>query len=242
MIFNMKILVKFPSRSRPDRFLKSLNSVYELAYDPANVFVLVTADVDDPTMMNGYVYTKVVNEYKNIKIVYGKSESKIHAINRDLDKVADFWPEIADWDIIMVLSDDMRMTAYSWDEIVRVEMQRNFPHGDGYLHFQEKDTKRLLNVMEIMDRDYYERFGFIYHPSYLSLWADNEKTELAKMLGRYKYIENEIFVHENPVYGYQPRDDMFDAQQNLWGVDEANYNARKAINFEIKKWQLKTKS
>jgi len=202
----------------------------------------VTADVDDESMMNSYVYTKIVNEYKNIKVVYGKSESKIHAINRDLNNVGEYWSDVADWDIVMVLSDDIRMTMPSWDEVIRMEMQIKFPQGDGYLHFQEKDTKRLLNVMEIMDRTYYERFGFIYHPSYKSLWCDNEKTELAKMLGRYKYIENEIFVHENPVYGYQPRDEMFDAQQALWGEDEQNFLARKAIRFEIEKWGLKTKS
>jgi hypothetical protein len=93
--------------------------------------------------------------------------------------------------------------------------------------------------MEIMDRTYYERFGFIYHPSYKSLWCDNEKTELAKMLRRYKYIDMEIFVHENPAYGhsFHHRDELFDKQQSLWGVDEANFLARKAIRFEIEKWQ-----
>ena len=137
------------------------------------------------------------------------------------------------------MSDDMRMTVNGWDEIIRGEIKHYFPQGDAYLHFREKDTRELLNVMEIMDRRFYERFGFVYHPSYKSLWCDNEKTELAKMLGAYRYINFEIFVHENPAYGYQPRDEMFDAQQNLWGVDEENYNKRKAINFEIEKWGLK---
>jgi hypothetical protein len=131
------------------------------------------------------------------------------------------------------------MTLNAWDEVIRMEMKSNFPHGDGYLHFCEKDTKTALNVMEIMDRTYYERFGFIYHPSYKSLWCDNEKTELAKMLRRYKYIDMEIFVHENPAYGhsFHHRDELFDKQQSLWGVDEANFLARKAIRFEIEKWQ-----
>jgi hypothetical protein len=235
----MKILVKFPSRSRPDRFFRSLDSLYQLCYNPADMYVLVAADTDDASMMNSFVYTKVVNEYKNIKIAYGKSDSKIHAINRNVNELAEFWTEAADWDIIVVMSDDMMFLMPNWDEIIRMEMKANFPDGDGYLHFQEKDTKRLLNVMEIMDRTYYERFGFIYHPSYLSLWCDNEKTELAKRLRRYKYIDMEIFVHENPVYGYQPRDEMFDRQQADWGADEANFYKRKALNFEIEKWGLK---
>ena len=199
------------------------------------MYVLVAADVDDETMMNSFVYTKVVNEYKNIKIAYGKSDSKIHAINRHINELPEFWPEAADWDIIVVMSDDMRMVVNSWDEIIRMEFLTRLSYGGTYLHFREKDTQRALNVMEIMDRTYYERFGYIYHPSYKSLWCDNEKTEVAKMLRCYHYIDNEIFVHENPVYGYQPRDEMFDAQQALWGIDEANYYARKALNFEIDK-------
>lgn len=235
----MKILVKFPSRSRPDRFFRSLDSLYQLCYAPEKMYVLVSADVDDGTMMNSYVYTKIVSEYKNIKVVYGKSESKIHAVNRDINNLADFWPEAADWDIIVVVSDDMHMILNGWDEVIRMEMMANFPHGDGYLHFMEKDTKGVLNVMEINHRTFYERFGFIYHPSYKSLWCDNEKTELAKMMRRYKYIDMQIFVHENPAYGYIERDELFDRQQEFWGEDEANFLARKAINFEVEKWQKK---
>lgn len=231
----MKILVKFPSRSRPERFFRSLDSLYQLCYAPENMYVLLTADTDDGTMMNSDVYTRIVNDYKNIKIVYGRSEGKVHAINRDMDKLHEYWPEAADWDAIVVLSDDIRMIISGWDEIIRMEFQQRPTIGGTYLHFMEKDTKRLLNVMEIMNREYYDRFGYIYHPSYKSLWCDNEKTEVAKMLKCYHYIDSEIFVHENPVYGYQPRDAMFDAQQALWGVDEENYRARKAINFEIDK-------
>lgn len=236
----MKILVKFPTRSRPVRFFRSLATIYDLAHDPDNIFVLVTADVDDITMNNDAL-KKQIKQYsgRNLAVIYGNSKSKIEAVNRDIDLLSKEFPAAANWDIIMVMSDDMRFTVLGWDEIVRIEMQRNFPQGDGYLHFKEKDTKEILNVMEIMDRRYYERFGFIYHPSYMSLWADNEKTELAKMLGRYKYIDFEIFNHDNPAYGYLERDTLFDAQQELWGVDEQNYHYRKSLMFEIEKWTLK---
>jgi hypothetical protein len=236
----MKILVKFPTRSRPARFFRSLASVFDNAYDPDNIFVLVTADTDDQSMNNNAVKRELMQYYnRNICLIYGQSKSKVDAINRDMDKVAKDFPAAADWNILVVLSDDMRMITMGWDEIIRVEMQRNFPQGDGYLHFEEKDTKAALNVMEIMDRRFYDRFGFIYHPSYKSLFCDNEKMELAKMFGRYVYINFQIFVHENPAYGYLPRDEMFNEQQNLWGEDEENYRLRKAMKFEAHKWTLK---
>jgi hypothetical protein len=33
---------------------------------------------------------------------------------------------------------------------------------------------------------------------------------------------------------------LFDEQQAHWGVDELNYSKRKALKFEIEKWQKKS--
>ena len=233
-----KILIKFPSRNRPLRFFNSLNSVFSTAYNPENIFVLATLDSDDSSMNNGVIIDRL-QDYNdmNICVIYGQSKSKVDAINRDMDTINKHFPAAADWDILVVLSDDIRFTFRGWDEIIAEEMRNNFPDNDGYLHFKEKDTQKALNVMEIMGRPYYERFGYIYHPSYKSLWCDNEKTEIAKMLRKYVYVDLEIFVHENPAYGYQPKDEMFIQQQDLWADDEENFRRRKCINFEIEKYR-----
>lgn len=220
-----KILIKFPSRGRKERFFKALDACINNIQDKGNYQVSCTLDLDDPIMNNDEVKEKIAS-YQNVSVCWGKSDSKIHAINRDL-------PE--DFDILVVLSDDIFFNIFGWDTLVRMEMENNFPDGDGYLHFREKDTTDILNVMTVIDKKYYDRFGYIYHPSYKSLWCDNEQMAVSKILKRYAYVPFEIMLHRCPAYGYTdcPRDEMFNTQQNFWQLDEMNFNERRLKNFDL---------
>ncbi len=222
----LKMLIKFPSRGRPERFFTSLNSAVDNIADKENYHISVTLDTDDKEMCNQDVLDRLA-AYRNVSVGWGESKSKVDAVNRSM-------PTFYKWDFLMVHSDDIIFSFYGFDEVVRLEMLQHFPDGDAYLHFREKDSKEFLNVMPIMDRKYYNRFGWIYHPAYQSLWVDNEQTETAQYLGRYRYINYEIFQHLNPAYGYIPRDEMFDRQQEIgWTIDQQTYNERKAKNFDL---------
>lgn len=238
----MKILVKFPSRERPARFFASLETVYNLAYDAENIYVLCTFDENDTEGMNNPYVRQRLDDLEStgmFKAVFGESKSKIHAVNRDMDLIPELFPQAADWGILVNLSDDMVFVAPNWDEYIRAEMRIGFPDTDGYLHFYEQDSKSALCVMTIIGRKYYERFGFIYDPRFKSLFCDNLQFQLAKMLGKYKYIDMEIFKHYNPAYGYEnmPKDELFLRQQEIgYSVDEQLFNEIRARNYEIERW------
>lgn len=221
-----KILFKLPSRGRPERFFKALDSIIDNLQDLENYWVSCTIDSDDTLMNNEEVISRIRTR-KNVSIECGLSDSKIHAVNRSI-------PDI-EWDIIVIDSDDIYFNIFGFDSMIRQEMLSAFPDGDGYLHFRESDSKEHLNVMTVCDKKYYDRFSYIYHPSYISLWADNEQTEVAKILGKYRYIPYEIMLHRNPAYGYSdcPKDEMFNQHQSFWGVDEVNFYKRKALNFDL---------
>jgi hypothetical protein len=185
-------------------------------------------------MMNSYVYTKIVSEYNNIKVVYGKSDSKIDAINRDINQVADFWAEAADWDILVVHSDDMMMMMNGWDEIIRMEFIQSGL--DTLLHLPDQDAKAALATMYIAGRIFYERFMYIYDPRFKSLWCDNLVQDIAIKLKKYRYVDiPHVISHLNPVYGHLERDELFDRQQADWGEDENMYRQIKANGFELDK-------
>jgi len=219
------ILFKLPSRGRPERFFKALDSiVLNLACDYA-YHISCTLDEDDTTMNNDEVVSKIA-AYKNTSIEWGASKSKIDAINRSM-------PEVP-WDILVVCSDDIYFNVYGFDELIRNEMSQHFADNDGFLHFHEKDSGAALCVMSVMGKKYYDRFGYIYHPDFRSLFADNEATEVAKILGKYIYINYSIMEHLNPAYGYIERDEMFDEQQQVgWTIDQQTYNRRKEKNFDL---------
>lgn len=219
----MRILIKYTSRSRPEKFMEGLKSIYDLISDNPNYLILCTLDEDDNSM-NTLSMREDLSRFKNLSYIYGESKSKIDAINRDVDKVND-------WDILVCMSDDMRFTAFGFDQLIREGFQHNCPDTDGFLHYPDSTAKHMLSTMSIIGRKYYERDGYIYNPTYLSLHADNEAMEVSQMRGKYWYMGIQIFDHLHPAYNLAEWDDQYRQQQALWGPDEANYKYRKSFNF-----------
>lgn len=227
-----KILVKLTTRERPERCFKTLDSVYNLASRPDFIRVLVTMDFNDASMYNNAVVERL-NEYKNLHMVYGVSDSKVMAINRDLDKLP---KDFRDWKLLSNVSDDMVYCTFGWDDILRADANQYHPDYDCYLSYLDSDTRGALTTQLNIGRAYYERFNFLYNPAYLSLFCDNEADEVAKMLGKYHFTGIEIYKHYNSAYGYSdyPRDALFEQQQTIgWSIDNLTYNERKTRNFDL---------
>lgn len=217
-------LFKYPSRNRPERFFNSLESIHNNISDKDYYHVSCTLDTDDLTMNNPQVIERI-NSYPNTSIEWGASESKINAVNRSMPNI--------EWDILFCHSDDMIFTLYGFDVLVGIDMLNNFPDFDGLLHYPDQDAKAALATMFIAGRKYYQRFNYIYHPSYKSVFCDNEVQDIAKILGKYFYCDYQINLHLNPAYGHLERDEMFNRQQGDWPQDELNYYQRRALNFYL---------
>ena len=230
----LKILFKYPCRGRKNLFFESLNSLNENIRDRNNYHISLTIDEDDD-ILNTPEVMEQIGKYPNVSVGLGLSNSKIEAINRTM-------PDY-DFDVIICWSNDMFATFFGFDDIMRdyiCHIINNREDDDFLVHFPERDAMEALNVLYIATKKYYNRFGFIYHPSYKSLFCDNETLEVAKLLNRYHYIGiPDLYVHKNPAYHHHnmERDALFNEQQDFWQIDEDNYNKRKALNFEIEKWQ-----
>ena len=176
----MKILYKFTTRSRPELFKRGMESIIDNSSSD-NYHILVSVDDDDESMRQEF-------NYPNTTIVSGKSKNKIDAINRDIDKFG------GDWDILVNMSDDMVFTKKGFDDVIRESFNVLPDYSEVIvadfnlcIHFPDGNRNDLI-TMAIMGREYYERFNYIYHPDYISLWCDNEMTDVAKILGCYKYF------------------------------------------------------
>lgn len=216
------ILIKYASRSRPERFFKSLSTIYTHIHDWDNFSVLAALDTDDDTMNNEWVRNQLTT-YKNLSVAWGLSKSKIDAINRDIPKEG--------WDIIANFSDDQSFIFHGFDQIIR----QHFDDGlDWFHHYQDNDQDRL-STMYIAGKEFYDRFGYIYDPSYQSLFCDNEIQEIAQELGRYKFINFPgLFFHALPSYGHQAPDAMYLQQQQIgWTTDQKTYLERRAKRLNI---------
>lgn len=183
----MKILFKYPTRDRPLKFSRCLTEYYKLIADKNFRFV-VTADNDDQSMNNPQLKA-YLEQIPQCEYFFGNNDSKISAINADI-------PE-DDWDILVLVSDDMIPEVAGFDNIIREKMTEHYPDLDGVLWFFD-GWRRDLNTLCILGRKYYDRFGYIYHPAYKSFWCDAEFTEVAAKLGKQTFIDQVIIRHLHP--------------------------------------------
>jgi hypothetical protein len=222
-----RFLFKYPCRGREKLFFESFESIHNNVADVNNYHVSLTIDLDDEVLNRPEVIERI-NGYRNTSIEWGLSESKVHAINRN-------FPE-REYEVVICWSNDMVWTQFGFDDMLRIYINSAFPDMDGLFHIPEVDSMEHLNVLYIATKKYYDRFGYIYHPSYKSLWCDNESLAIAKMLGRHHYCGVPgLYEHRNPAYAKYgiERDAKFNADQDFWAIDEANFNERKLRNFDI---------
>lgn len=221
----MKLLFKYTSRSRVDRFFEGLDSIINNIADKENYIVLCSFDIDDTAYANKEFLSKV-QSYEKVIVYYGTSESKIFAINRDMV----FAPH---YDILVNFSDDIVITQYGFDNIIREEMMYNYPSMDGVLHFKDKNNGDKLMTMSIMGKRYYDKFNYIYHPDYISLWSDNEAQQVAKILGKYTFVDKLIYEHKHPAYNLAPMDEQYKLTESFYHIDGETFKKREANNFYL---------
>lgn len=108
------ILFNFASKTRPGKFNRLVDQIYEYCSQPFTI--LAKVDDDDPTK-DQYDLSRVVH-------VGGVCSSKIEAINKGIPPDG--------WDIITDISDDFVFTRKGFDHIIRQHCG-----SDDYLHFPE---------------------------------------------------------------------------------------------------------
>ena len=156
-------------------------------------------------------------------------KNKIDAINRDMDL-------FEGWDILINTSDDMHFEIKGFDEIIRQDFQNNY---DQVIHYSDGNQHGNIMTLSIMGAEYYNRFKYIYHPDYKSLWCDVEATEVAHLLGKYKYMGDYkiLFRHMHPAWGLSEYDEQYRKTESreLWNSDYGLFKYRKSEDYFLPK-------
>lgn len=220
----MHILIKFPSRGRPEKLVSTLSSYVHKAVNMSTIFIMVTLDADDPTTSD--VMPKVLEIHPNIRVTVGISGTKVRAINRDMETAPPF-------DILILASDDMIPIVHGYDDIIRHAMHKHYPTTDGVLWFNDGHQKNGLNTLVIVGKRYYDRFGYIYNPQYRTAWCDNEFTEVATILKKQTYFDQVIIEHQHPIFGLTALDDTYYKNEIGGNEDTELYKYRRGFTFGI---------
>jgi len=225
----MKILLKYPTRGRPQKAISVLQVYVNLATDPSRLGLVISCDDDDLTMT-----PQIRSQLEEFaaplafkKVCVGHNTSKIFACNADMDQE---WQ----WDIVVLVSDDMIPQVRGYDGAIRSHMMASFPDTDGIVWINDGFQGYALNTLTILGRKMYDRFGYIYNPSYTSLYSDTELTDLCKTTLKDKtvYVPHCIIRHEHPVAGFGKMDSLYNKNNAFWEADMRTYISRKTYAYQ----------
>lgn len=223
-IRKMKILIKYATRQRPKLFKQTLTRYLELLSGKNDVTFVVSMDRDDRTMNTQTIRRWLGSRQRprtKVLYSYGRSSNKIQAINADLEGKT--------FDILILASDDVLPVRHGYDARIARDMRRHFKNLDGSLHYNDGFQGRKLNTLVIMGFRLYQRFGYIYHPSYRSVFCDNEFTEVARRWKKSVYIDDVIL--RNDWIAVTGVDALLKRNSPYTIADKRNYERRKAEGF-----------
>jgi hypothetical protein len=229
----MRILLKCPTRSRPQKVIQTLASYVKLANHPEQLGIAVSCDEDDDSMKRNLVQEELLRTLNPVawkRIFFSENKSKIQACNANIHEID--W----EWDIVVLVSDDMIPQLKGYDDVIRNHMMSRFPDTNGILWFNDGHQGDKLNTLCIYGRTMYDSFGYIYHPEYKSLFCDTELTDLCNttLASKCLYVPYCIIRHEHPGTGYaQNMDALYDRNQKYWNEDMYTYIRRKTYAYDV---------
>ncbi len=210
----MKISIIHPSRSRINMAQQTVLKWLMRASDKNSLEYILSLDLSDPQLP---AYQDVFGS--PVKVVVHENTSAIEAINNAA--------KVAEGDILIVVSDDFDCPN-NWDKLLMEAI------GDK-TDFVAKTNDTLqpwIITLPIMDRAYYNRFGYVYNPEMVHMFADTEMTHVADLLDR-KITLPIVFPHNHYATGINKKDAINDKNDATWNQGEAVYLRRVKENFGL---------
>lgn len=214
----MKVSIIHPSRGRPEQATSTISNWLKRADNPLDIQYALSLDEDD---YESYAMRMklLAGIYFNIEILVNENKSAIQAINHAATYV--------DNALLIVVSDDFDCPQH-WDTLLleALKDKEDFcvKTKDGY--------QNTMMTLPIMDRAYYNRFGYIYNPIYTHWYADQEMTAVAMMLGRNINLDIE-FTHNHYMAGKGVKDAINERNNLSAASGKIIYNQRVKDNFGI---------
>ena len=214
------ISIIHPSRSRANMAMQTAQKWLDNCKHREQVEYWFACDSDDPQQSEYFGFINAMGLRAN----FAPNGSAINAIN----KVA----PLTIGNLLIVVSDDFDC-FYGWDDFLLNSLNGKQDYvvktSDGYM------TNNWLITLPIMDRAYYNRFGYIYFPDYKHLFCDTEMTCVGNMLGKVIDLQNPsaVFQHNHYTINRSSKDAINEKNDATWNQGKELFLARHANNFGL---------
>lgn len=212
----MKISLLHPSRNRPGQALLTKNKWLDNATNPVHEYIL-SIDNDDPT----------ADEYKTFfsNVIQNDNRSLVDAVNHAA--------KISTGDLLIVVSDDFDCFP-GWDVALLKELKGK----KDFCVKTEDGVNDWIITLPILDREYYNRFGYIYNPDYKHMFCDTEMTSVGHYLN--KIIYSKLYFPHNHYTTLRTAKDALNARNDAtWQQGEELYLLRLAEDFGLSPDEIK---
>lgn len=219
----MKISILHPSRGRA-KIAKSVFLQWKAAADDSpGIEYIMSVDYSDPLKDE---YRQMGWDICGLKVVFNDNHSAIEAINNAAKE--------ATGDLLIVVSDDFDCPEH-WD----TELLKYLKGKSDFVVKTYDGLQPWIITLPIMDRVYYERFGYIYHPEYKHMFCDTEMTAVGDLLGKTILVPM-LFQHKHYSQpGGIKKDAVSVKNDNTWGQGERLYIDRIKRNFDLPESEVK---
>jgi len=201
-----------PSRSRIDKSKATIDKWLSRA--DADVELIISIDSDDPQK------ELYLEAHKGHKIIINDNRSAVDAINNAAKECTG--------DIMIVVSDDTDVPIH-WVNKILVAVQGR----SDYILKVYDGIQKWIITMPVMDRTYYNRFGYIYHPDYRHCFCDTEMTHIADILKKIIWRNDILFEHQHYCVGKAQKDAINERADASWNQGKELYLRRVMSNFNI---------
>lgn len=230
----MKISIIHPSYGRPELAMKTASNWLTRAKNPKNIQYLICLSRLDPLRKQYDEWIKELSTFNQGRTPenYGFGACYHEAANMVIQM--NHAAKLSDGELIIAVSDDFDCPE-GWDEqlIKGIAGRKDFVlRIDDGVRNPGVQTKKII-PLPIMDRAYYERFKFIYHPQYNHFYGDEELFRVGVILGR-KIELPIIFQHVHPVTGKVKKDHVNVKNNAFHETDHLTFLRRELKGFDLK--------
>jgi len=207
----MIISLIHPSRSRSQKAIYAAKRWLTEAGEPIDY--ICSIDSDDPEKELYY------SLFLGRRIVCKDNRSAIDAINNAAKE--------AIGDIFVVMSDDFDCPSQWATALLRLTEDKT-----DWIAKTNDGIQRWIITLPIMDRAYYNRFGYVYHPDYRHMFCDTHMSAVADLLGRRINLDM-TFKHNHYSVGKSERDEINIRADKTWAQGEFTFMKHYRNNFGL---------
>lgn len=171
-------------------------------------------------------YHQYLSDYSNLlnrngRIIVNDNDNVVQATNHAA--------AVSSGDILVYVSDDFDCPD-NWDTLILKEMDLHTPMILKVDDCLQKFSTNILTI-PIMNREMYKKLGYFWHPSYSSMFVDEDLFWTAKKTNSIKNCEHIKFKHLHYSIGACSNDMTYIRSSKNWEQGKRVFQHRKENNF-----------